>query len=254
MRYSIITVVYNRVNVVEHAVRSVIGQQGVDVEYIIVDGGSTDGTLQLLENLCGENVRLISEADHGIYDALNKGICNSTGEVIGVMHSDDFFINDHVLKDVTNVFEGSAVDAVYGDVEFVNPNNLQKVVRRYRSDHFSKEILSKGVMPAHTSLFLKKSVYDKFGLYNTNYKIAADFELVARLFKDEAICAKYLPKVLVRMRTGGISTGGLKNTILLNQEIIRACKENDIKTNWIRVLSKYPRKILEFEFKSRIRV
>lgn len=246
MKVSIITAVYNRVETVMEAVESVRSQQGVDVEHIIIDGGSTDGTLGLLEKSLNDGCSLVSEPDNGIYDALNKGIQHATGDIIGVMHSDDFYANEWVLKEVIEVFSANNTDVVYGDALFVNSKDITRLVRRYSSGYFSVDRIAMGWMPAHTALFVRKSVFEKFGLYKIDYRIAADFEWVARVFKIGKINFNYVPKILVHMRTGGVSTAGWRNTILLNIEVLKACRENDIDTNIFKILFKYPIKILEF--------
>lgn len=221
-------------------------QQDVDVQHIVVDGLSTDGSLSVIEASLADDAILISEKDNGIYDAINKGIGRSTGDVIGLMHSDDLYANRSVLKHVLDIFEAKAVDAVYGDVAFFHPQQPDKLVRRYSSRKFRPATIAWGWMPAHTALFFRRTVFEQYGLYRTDYKIAADFEFVARVFGAGNIKAEYLPEVLIHMGTGGVSTGGWRSTVRLNREVIRACRENNIRTNWLMILSKYPSKALEF--------
>lgn len=247
MKVSIVTVVFNRAETIAAAMRSLQAQAGVEAEHIVIDGGSTDGTLEILKEFAGPNTRLISEPDGGIYDALNKGIRLATGEIIGILHSDDVYADHEVLKRVSHLMESKRLDALYGDVEFFSPQRPERVVRRYSSKRFSPDNIGWGWMPAHTSLFLRRSVFDIFGLYRTDFRIAGDFEFVARIFKNRSLKSLYLPEVLVRMSTGGLSTAGWRSTLLLNREILRACRENGIHTNLFKLLSKYPLKIFELK-------
>jgi glycosyltransferase involved in cell wall biosynthesis len=243
---SIITAVFNRSSTIVQAVKSVQQQTHPDVEHVVIDGASTDGTLQLLHECLHDGAILVSEPDCGMYDAINKGIVRSSGDIIGLMHSDDVYANKHVLADVADIFADSEIDAVYGDVAFFRSSNPAKLVRRYRSDVFNPERLAWGWVPAHTALFLRRRIFEQYGFYKTNYKIASDYEFMARIFRTKVIRSKYLPNVLVHMRIGGVSTGGWRNTVILNQEVLRACRENGIKTNMLKILSKYPLKIMEF--------
>ena len=246
MNISIITAVFNRSSTIVQAVKSLQQQTHSEVEHVVIDGASTDGTLQLLHECLHDDAILVSELDRGMYDALNKGIVRSSGEIIGVMHSDDVYANKHVLADVADIFADAEIDAVYGDVAFFRSSSPEKLVRRYRSDLFNPEMIAWGWVPAHTALFLRRRVFEQYGLYKIDYKIASDYEFMARIFRSKVIRSKYLPNVLVHMRIGGVSTGGWRNTVLLNQEVLRACRENGIKTNMLKILSKYPRKIMEF--------
>ena len=245
MKISIITVVYNRTDTIEKCIESVQNQKYKDFEHIIIDGGSTDGTLRKIESVPRKNTILVSESDRGIFDALNKGILLSSGDIIGVLNSDDYYADRNVFQIMIDLFSGSDVDMAFGDVEFFNSNNEKKVVRRYNSARFNPGRIRNGIMPAHPTMFVKSACYSG-NLYKIDYKIAADFEMVARLFKCFNISFAHVPLVLVRMRIGGVSTSGLKSTLLLNQEILRACKENDYKSNWFYILMKYPYKLLEY--------
>lgn len=246
MKVSIVTVVFNRVHTIAAAVLSLQAQLGVDVEHIIIDGGSTDGTLQVLKACIRPDALLVSEPDKGIYDALNKGIRLATGDIIGILNADDVYAGDNVLMSVSRMMEAHSLDVLYGDVEFFHPENPDKTIRRYRSARFSPGRIAWGWMPAHTALFLRRSVFDAYGLYRADFRIAGDYEFVARTFKDNKLKYRYLPEVLVRMSTGGASTGGWRSTLLLNREVLRACRENGIRTNMLKLLSKYPLKALEF--------
>lgn len=244
MKISIITVVWNNATTIKDAIDSVLSQTYENIEYIIVDGASTDGTIEIVQRY-GDNIsKFISEPDKGLYDAMNKGIALSTGDVVGILNSDDFYIDGFVIETVVKEFNSKGVDSVYADLVFVKPENLKKVVRYYDSSHFSPEKFAYGWMPAHPTFFVKRKIYKKYGLFKTDYKIAADYELLTRFLAKNKISYSYIKEPIVKMRIGGASTSGIKSNYVLNREIIRACKENDIYTNWLMVLSKYPKKIL----------
>lgn len=246
MKISIVTAVFNAVDSIEDTIQSVASQTHPDIEHIVVDGASTDGTMEVVDRHRNKLSKVISEPDQGIYDAMNKGLALATGDVIGFLNADDFYASDHVLADVLEAIQREDLDAAYGDVAFVRPEDRTRVVRRYRSDRFSPERLAWGWMPAHPALFLHRRVFDRFGPFRTDYRIAGDFEFVARAFKCGSLRSRYLPEVFVYMRTGGASTGGWRNTVLLNREVLRACRENAIPTHPLKVLSKYSLKFLEF--------
>ena len=170
----------------------------------------------------------ISEPDKGMYDAINKGIAMSSGEIIGILHSDDLYIDEHVIGDVVQEFRDN-VDSVYADLVYVERNNIKKIVRYYDSSVFQISKFAYGWMPAHPACFIKKKVYDKYGLYKTDYAIAADYELLVRFYAKHMVSYSYLPKVIVKMRKGGLSTKNFKSNLILNREIVRACKENRIE-------------------------
>ena len=249
MKISIITVCFNSASTIGDTLRSVADQTHPDVEHVIVDGGSRDDTVKLAETLGCSGKIIISEADKGIYDAMNKGLRLATGDIIGFLNADDMYVGKDVLMRVHKLIQQGGLDALYGDAEFVNPANLYKPVRRYRSNLFRPEMLAWGWMPAHPALFLSRQIFDRYVGFKSDYRIAGDFELVARIFRANDLSYMYTPQVLVRMRTGGVSTGGLRNTLLLNQEVLRACAENGIKSGWLKILSKYPVKLLEYWYK-----
>lgn len=245
MKISIITAVYNREDTVERAVRSLLHQDYHDVEHVVIDGGSTDATLDRLRPYIRPNAKIVSEPDLGVYDAINKGLSLITGEVVGLLHSDDFLPRPDILSEIATHFQDDSVDAVYGDAVFFHPGANEKIVRRYSSARFSAPNLGWGCMPAHTTLFLRRSVYQKFGRFKLDYRIAADFDFICRIFRNGKLKSAYIPKVLIHMQTGGISTRGWRSTLTLNVEMMRACRENRIRTNWIKLLSKYLFKIPE---------
>ena len=239
MKLSIVTVVLNNKVFLESCIGSVLEQDCPNVEYIIIDGGSTDGTLQVIKKYEKRINRWISEKDQGIYDAMNKGIRLATGDVIGILNSDDFYVSKDVLSTVKNEFESRNVDSVFADMVYVKRHEPEKIVRYYRSSGFTLEKFTYGCMPAHPTFFVKRDVYERFGLFKTDYHIASDYELMLRFLLCNRISYNYLPKVLIKMRAGGVSTRSLKSNWILNNEILRACSENGIKTNIFKVYSKY---------------
>ena len=249
MRISIITVVYNSKDTIQDAMDSVLLQEYDDLEYIIVDGASTDGTVEVINEAIEinskRNIKFISEKDSGIYDAMNKGISLATGDIIGMLNSDDFYINHNIISTVVNEFMTNSVDSVFADLLYVRADDSDKIVRYYSSAGFHPKKMAYGWMPAHPTFFVKREIYEQYGLYKCDYQIAADYELIARFLVKNKVSYSYIPKVLVKMRTGGASTRNLKSNWILNKEILRACAENGIKTNIIKVLSKYPTKIFQ---------
>jgi glycosyltransferase involved in cell wall biosynthesis len=249
IKISIITVCFNSAATIEDTLRSVAEQTHPDVEHIIIDGGSSDRTMGVVDRYRAGLSQVVSEPDAGIYDAMNKGLALATGEIIGFLNADDHYAHPKVIAQVALAMEQEKLGALFGDVAFYRPDEPQRVLRRYRSDRFRPGRIPWGWMPAHPALFLRRDVFEKVGPFKTDYRIAGDFELVARVFHEGGIRYRHLPEVLVRMRTGGISTGGWRNTILLNREVLRACRENGISTNLLKVLSKYPAKLLELVIK-----
>ena len=246
MKISIITVCYNSVATIEDTLQSIARQIHPDVEHIVVDGGSTDGTREIIDQYRRRIAKVVFEPDRGIYDAMNKGIVPASGDVIGFLNADDLYASKDVLSRVVGIMERENLDALFGDVEFFRPKDPTRTVRRYRSERFSPDHIALGWMPAHPALFLHRRVYERYGPFRTDYRIAGDFEYCARIFHSNTLVYRSLPETLVRMRTGGISTSGWRNTLLLNREVLRACRENGIDTNILKIFSKYPAKLLEF--------
>ncbi len=246
MKITVITVAFNAQHTIGETLESVAAQMHPDIEHIVVDGASTDGTLAVIERHAQRISRLVSEPDHGIYDAMNKGLRLATGGIIGFLNADDVYVDPSVLARVSANMEAEGLDALFGDAEFVSAEQPDLPLRRYRSERFRPGRIAWGWMPAHPTLFLRRELYERFGLFRTDYRIAGDFELVARMFHGDTLKYRHLPEVLVRMRTGGVSTGGWRNTLLLNREVLRACRENGISTSLPKILSKYPAKLLEF--------
>lgn len=248
MTISIITVTYNSASTVRYTFDSILSQTYHDIDYIVVDGGSQDGTVEIIkeyEKRFDGRMRWISEKDNGIYDAMNKGIRMAKGGLIGILNSDDFFTSDDVLYTVAeNLTED--LDAVYGDIHFVQPDNLNKCVRYYSSRNFRPWAVRFGYMPAHPSFYIRRCIYERYGLYSLDYKIAADFDMTVRLFCKYKIRAKYIEKDFVTMRTGGISTSKISHRILITREDARACRSNGIYSNFLFCSIKYLTKVFEF--------
>ena len=247
MKVSIITAVYNSEKTIDTCMDSVLNQTYPDIEYIIVDGGSNSETLRKL-NAAAEkypNIKLSSEPDKGIYDALNKGVVKATGDIVGFVHSDDFLADTSIIGAIVEAFKTQGVDGVYGDLHYVALENTNKVIRNWISQPFSYKLLKSGWMPAHPTLYLKKNVYSKYGKFDLNFKIAADYDFILRIFKQTDLNFSYLPKTIVKMRVGGASNKSLKNILQKSKEDYRAIKTNQTG-NWLTILLKNVSKIKQF--------
>ena len=243
MKVSIVTVVWNNKETIKDAIDSVSNQTYQGVEYIIIDGASTDGTIDIIQSYGDKIDKFVSEPDKGLYDAMNKGIALATGDIVGILNSDDFYIDEFVIEKVIKEFDEKGVDSVYADLVFVNPKNLEKTVRYYDSSQFNPSRFAYGWTPAHPTFFVKKEIYDKYGVFRTDFKIAADFDILARFLYVHKISYSYMQEVLVKMRVGGVSTS-FGSIWINNIEALKACKNNGIKTNIFKILFKYPSKIL----------
>lgn len=245
MKISIITITYNSSKTLATTLESVANQDYPNIEHIIVDGLSKDNTMEIVKQY-PHIKNYVSEKDKGLYDALNKGIKMATGDVIGLIHSDDFLATNDAISKVAKAFQENNTDSIIGDISFVNPNNLQKVVRHYSSKSWKPSKFAKGYMPAHPAFYCKKELFEKYGYYKMGYKIAADYELLIRFLYTHKVSYKYIPETLVYMRTGGTSNESFKSRILLNQEIVRGCAENGIKTSMFKLSLKYSNKVFEY--------
>ena len=245
MKVSIITTTYNSASTIRDTLESVKSQDYPDIEHIVIDGRSTDTTVNIV-HAYKHVAQVVSEEDQGLYDAINKGIRMSSGDIVGILNSDDFFPEPTVISSIVRAFEQNKVDAVYGDIAFVKPENLQKIVRYYSSKKFHPRKFARGYMPAHPSFYAKRSCFEQLGLYQLDYKIAADFELLMRFFMNKKIRTFYLEKVIVYMRTGGVSNKNAFSRYILNKEIIKACKENGVNTNMFLLSLKYLSKVFEY--------
>jgi glycosyltransferase involved in cell wall biosynthesis len=248
MKISIITVCHNAATTIADTIKSVLAQTYADIEYIVVDGNSTDETTKIIQEYepkFNRRMRWISEPDNGLYDAMNKGIKMATGEIVGILNSDDFYNYSDCVEKIAKIFENKFIDSCFADVRFVKAMNLHKTVRYYSSAKFSPKLFRWGFMPAHPTFFVRKKCFDTAGYYKTDYKIAADYELLIRFLYTQKFTYQYLLLDIIKMRMGGESTKSWKSNYILNKEIIRACRENGIYTNMFLLLFKYFIKIFE---------
>ena len=246
MKFTIITVCYNSAESIAKTLISVRDQNYKNIEHIVIDGGSKDNTLQVISSEGAHVTKIVSEQDSGIYDAMNKGVRLATGDMVAFLNADDFYKDVIVLIEVAQVMQAEQLDALYGDVEFFRPGHQDSVTRRYNSGKFTVGGLGWGWMPAHPALFMRRALFERYGGFCTDYRIAGDFEFIARVFKHPELRHRHLPKSLVLMQLGGVSTSGWRATLQLNREMMRACRTNGISTNWIKILLRYPVKALEF--------
>lgn len=245
MKVSIITPAYNSVATIVDTLKSVQSQTYSPIEHIVVDGASTDHTLKVIKENA-PNAVVISEPDKGLYDAINKGIKKASGDIIGILNADDFFPNHDRVARIVSAFQCTKADCVFGDVVFVKTNDTQKAVRYYSSAGFNPAKFAWGYMPAHPSFYLKRAYYEQFGNYKIDYQIAADYELLIRMLYTQKLKYEYIPEPIVHMRAGGVSNANIKSRWVLNREIERACSENGISTNMLKLSLKYFNKAFEF--------
>lgn len=246
MKISIITATYNSAKTLELCMDSVLNQTYDDIEYVIIDGNSNDGTVDLIQSKAEthKNIAWVSEKDKGIYDALNKGIEKATGDVIGFVHSDDFLADKTIISKIAHVFQSEKVDGVYGNLHYVRFDDVDSIVRNWTSQPFKRKLLKRGWMPAHPTLFLKKDIYKQNGIFNLDYRIAADYDFILRIFKSSDYKFYHLSETITKMRVGGASNRSLKNLILKTKEDYRAARTNNIGVPFLTVglknLSKIP--------------
>ncbi len=248
MKVSIVTATYNSAQTLGDALESVLNQTYADIEHIVVDGESTDGTVDIVrqyEPMFKGRLKWISEKDKGIYDAMNKGIRMATGDIVGILNSDDYFTCKDVVEMMVNNFD-KELDAVYGDIHFIRDGQPDKCIRYYSSKKFSPIWLRFGFMPAHPSFYCRREIYEKVGLYKTDYAIGSDYEMMVRLFMKYHIKARYLKMDFVTMRTGGASTRNVRSRLQLIKDDVRGCRENGIYTNPLMISMKFLYKIFEF--------
>ncbi len=249
MKISLVTVTFNSAKTLADTIESVLRQDYDDYEYLVIDGGSKDETVDIIkqyEPQFGGKMRWISEPDKGMYDGINKGIRIATGDVVGIINSDDFYHRQDIFQIVNDSFINHPdIQAIYGDVRFVHPDDLETTVRYYSSARFKPSRFRWGWMPAHPSFFTFKENFEKYGYYKNDYYIAADYELLIRFLYTNRLPSLYVPVDFLKMRTGGRSTQGFKARITLNKEIVRACRENGIYTNLPMLFTKYFEKLFE---------
>lgn len=247
MKLSIITVCYNSKATIRDTFDSILSQIYAEFEYIVIDGGSKDTTVEIIKEYEPKfhgRMKWISEPDRGLYDAMNKGIRMATGDVIGILHSDDFFTSNDILKKIVDNYSED-LDCLYGDIHYVKDGDLKKIIRYYSSEIFNRNRMKFGFIPAHPSCYIRKSCFEKYGYYKTNYKIAADFELLLRFIYVHQIHIQYLPLDMVTMRLGGASTENIKVHRKIMSEHLRAFHENGIHSNCLFLCLRYVYKISE---------
>lgn len=246
MKISIITIVYNNRETIADAIESVLGQTYPDIEYIVVDGQSTDGTVEIVRSYGDRISVFVSEPDGGLYDAINKGIGMASGEVVGLLHSDDLFYASDVVAKIVESFQNNKTDSIYGDLLYVCKEDTNKIVRNWVSGNYSRGAFLNGWMPPHPAFYVRKSCYDSLGLYNTTFCSAADYELMLRYLYKYQITTAYLPEKLVKMRVGGKSNVTLKNRIRANNEDYKAWLINDLKPRFYTRFLKPLRKLVQY--------
>ncbi len=241
MKVSVITVVFNSANTIEKTIQSVLAQTYKNIEYIIIDAKSTDGTLNIIEKYKDKITIILSEKDNGYYDGLNKGINLATGNIIGSLNADDRFASNYIIEKIVQEFtKNPEIESIIGDIAFADKNN--KISRYYSSRKFRISLFKWGIMPPHPSFYCKRNIFLKLGLYNPNFKLAGDFELMLRYLWKNKIKFKYVPLLMVYMNTRSISTNFLVN----NPEVLAACKMNGLDTNLLKISMKYFLKINQF--------
>lgn len=251
LKVSVITVCYNSAHTIEETIQSVVKQNYGNIEYLIIDGGSTDGTLDILKKYQVPMMKVVSESDNGIYDAMNKGISLASGDIIGFLNADDLFANENVLKNVAQVFESFSPDACFGDLIYFS-SSQQKIVRYWQGCAFQVGAFAKGWSPAHPTFYVKRAIYQQYGGFNLNYPMGNDIELMMRLLEKHRIKSIYLPTILVKMRLGGVSNKSIKNIWIQNKSILSAAKHLKLKIGWVSfIFYKVIDRISQFIFKNR---
>jgi glycosyltransferase involved in cell wall biosynthesis len=245
-KISVITVCYNSGNTIEDTIRSVVSQDYLNKEYIIIDGGSEDNTLEIAARYKNGISTLISEKDKGMYDAINKGIALASGDIIAILNSDDFYVNETILSEVVAEFDKKKVDSVYCDLQYVERDNTDTVKRNWKAGAYEEGMFYKGWMPPHPAFFLKKKCYDAYGCFNTTLKSAADYELMLRMLHVKKVSTSYLPILAVKMRTGGKSNISVANRIKANREDLKAWQINHVKPHLFTLIRKPLSKLGQF--------
>ncbi len=246
MKISVITAVFNNRRHIEDCIESVLAQTYTDIEYIIIDGGSTDGTVDAIRKYENRVSKWTSEPDNGIYDALNKGLNMAAGDVVGFLHSDDVYAHDRVIERVASEMEARDVDSCYGDLLYVDKDDTRKVIRYWRAYPYNHGLFRRGWMPPHPTFFARREVYKRCGCFNTDFRIAADYELMLRLLEKCRISTVYIPEVLIRMRMGGVSNRSVTNMVRKSREDYRAWKMNNLDGGALAVILKNVSKIPQF--------
>jgi len=246
MKVSIVTVCLNSAGTIENTINSVLSQSYKDIEYIVIDGSSTDGTLNIINRYKKNIAQVKSEPDDGIYDAMNKGTNLATGDIVGFLSTGDFYVDNDVIEKIAGVMQNNDVDCCYGDLEYITPDNPCKTVRKWKSQPYQSGLFKKGWHPPHPTFFAKKTVFDKYGAFDLSYDIGADYELMLRFLQRYNIKTEYIPRVLVKMRSGGISNKNLYQIIKANIECYRAWKKNGLKVTPLIMLKKPVSKLVQY--------
>ncbi|HEY0740067.1 MAG TPA: glycosyltransferase family 2 protein [Chryseosolibacter sp.] len=244
-KISLITVCYNSSATIRETLDSVLSQDYPNIEYIVLDGGSNDGTQEIIKEYADRISVFKSEKDKGLYDAMNKAIDLTTGSIVGILNSDDLYFDSSIISRVMREFEGADVACVFGDLTYFKTGEEHKVVRTYNGSHFKPQWLKFGILPPHPTFFVRRTAYEKYGKFDLQFRYAADFDLMARFLYVNSLPYKYLPITMVRMRLGGISTGSLSRIVDINKEALASCRKNGIKTNFFLFHFKYLWKLLQ---------
>jgi len=247
MKVSIITPSFNSAKTIADTLKSVVSQTYSNIEHIIIDGGSNDGTIDIVRKYKNSASKVVSELDEGIFDAMNKGIRMAKGDIIGILNSDDFYISNSVIEKVVEKMQETGADCLWGDLVYVDKNDINKIVRRWKSSPYKKGKFQRGWMPPHPAFFARKWVYEKYGVFNLGLaKVSADYEIMLRFLERYRIKSTYLPEVLVKMRTGGISNRNIKQIIIGNIECYQAWKINGLKISPFIIFLKPLSKAFQF--------
>ena len=249
MKISIITATYNSSATISDCIRSVNEQTYDNIEHIIIDGASKDNTLEIIKNMPNRVAKIISESDKGIYDAMNKGVQIASGEIVGILNSDDILYSENTISNIVNAFQYFKPDGVFGNMQFVDFNDLNKVIRTWRGSPYSNGSFRKGWHPSHPTFYVKKNIYEKYGIYDNDMDVSADFELMLRFIEKYHIKTHYLNEFIVKMRYGGESTGSLKKILIGNRNVMRAFKKNGIKVSLLYPFYRLIPKLKQFLIK-----
>lgn len=245
-KVSVVTTVLNGANTIECAIESVLGQTHPDIEYIVVDGGSTDGTVDVIGRYGSRIARFVSESDRGIFDGMNKGIRLASGEIIGILNADDVYASDGVIETVARTMQELDADVCWGDLVYVDAGDKDKVIRSWRSRQYEDGQFRRGWMPPHPTFFVRKEVYDEYGVFDLGFPIAADYELMLRFLEKHKVRSCYIPEVLVRMRVGGNSNKSVGKIVRGNIECYKAWEANGLRINPLRIFLKPLSKVSQF--------
>ncbi len=247
MKISIVTVCYNSISTLEDTILSVLSQNIVDLEYIIIDGGSNDGSIDIIKKFGNQISIVISEPDSGIYDAMNKGIGNATGDIIGILNSDDIYADRLVLSDILHFFQAdSELEVLYGNLVYVDANNTNKIIRHWNSKPYTNLFFEKGNVPPHPTFFVTSKVYKKIGLFDLKFSLAADYDFMFRVLKLHSCKSKYIDRLIVKMRLGGVTNNSLKNIIIGNKQILKAWRINGFRVPFLFFPSKILIRLLQY--------